>query len=260
MYRAGLRHRITSYLEKNHLICSEQNEFRAERSCLDHIYSLYNASKIRLNQNLQTFLTFIEFSKAFDYVETEFLLHKLLNIGIEGKVYNLVKSIYSNPLSCVQLNGHLGGWFPVESGVRQGDSLSPILFAVFINDLAALMNQLDAGVWIGEDKLSLLMYADDIVLLSENPEQTQSQLDVMTQCCSQWVMAINAKKSQIVHTRHHQHKRETTKLYCCGQELMYVDSYKYLGYYIYDHLKDQKTVNILTGSAERAFGKIKDMF
>ena len=144
--------------------------------------------------------------------------------------------------------------------MRQGDSLSPILFAIFINDLATEMNSLDAGIWIGGDKLSLLMYADDIVLLSENTTQTQSQLDVMSQWCSQWGMAINAKKSQIVHVRHHQKRRESKKLFCCGQELQYVKTYKYLDYYIHEHLKHTQTTEILTGSAKRAISKIINMF
>ena len=69
--------------------------------------------------------------------------------------------------------------------MRQGDSLSPILFTVFINDLAAKMNNIEAGVPVGLDKLSLLMYADDIVLMSSDVSQAQQQLDIMTNWCSQ---------------------------------------------------------------------------
>ncbi len=81
------------------------------------------------------------------------------------------------------------------------------------------------------------MYADDFVLISDNVTQTQQLLDVKSNCCSQWGMAINAKISQIFHVRNRQRKRGTQKPYCCGQELMYVETYKYLGYYIHEHLK-----------------------
>ena len=90
--------------------------------------------------------------------------------------------------------------------------------------------------------------------------QTQSQLDFMSEWCSQRSMGMNTKKSQIVHVHHHQKKREIKKLYCCGQELMYVATYKYLGYHIHEHLKNTKTTEILTASAKRAFGSIINMF
>ena len=87
--------------------------------------------------------------------------------------------MYTDPMSCVQINGYLGKWFKVKSGVRQGDSLSPTLFSIFINDLAQSMRDVEGGVMIQNEMLSLLMYADDIVLLSENTPKAQCQLDVM---------------------------------------------------------------------------------
>ncbi len=79
-------------------------------------------------------------------------------------------------------------------------------------------------------------------------------------CCGTILCHCNAKKSQILHIRHHQKKRNTTTLYCCGHRLEYVDTYKYLGYHIHEHLSHSRTVHILTNSAKRAFGKIVNAF
>ena len=107
-------------------------------------------------------------------------------------------------MSCAQLNGQLSHWFEVQSGVRQGDSLSPLLFSVFINDLAQEVNNINAGVYMVEEQCSLLMYADDIVFMSPDVGKAQQQVTVLHEWCDRWRMSINPKKSQIMLIRHHQ--------------------------------------------------------
>ncbi len=58
-------------------------------------------------------------------------------------------------------------WFITKSGVKQGDTLSPTRF---INDTVHKVNNLNLGINIGNRKLSILLYADDIVLLSDTEE------------------------------------------------------------------------------------------
>ena len=140
-------------------------------------------------------MTFIDFQKAFDFVFHPYLYHKLINLGVAGDIYHCIKSIYHSPQSCVILNNELSDWFPVSSGVRQGDSLSPVLFASFINDLVDKINEAGAGVYMGGEQVSLLMYADNIVLISPNEEKSQMQLDTMSEWCSRWSMRINTKNS-----------------------------------------------------------------
>ena len=93
-------------------------------------------TKPETNHYQDTYMTFVDFSKVFDYfVQREFLLHKLLNLCITCKLNTSIKSVYTNPESCVDLNGYHGEWFVVGSGGRQGDLLSLILFTSFIIDL-----------------------------------------------------------------------------------------------------------------------------
>ena len=131
LFTAALAARLSSYLEANKLLSNEQNGFRPNRSCTDHIFTLYNLCMIRRNLKSDTFLSFIDFKKAFDFVNHEFLFHKLLNAGIHGNYYFAVKNVYKHPVSCVQVNGELTDWFEVGSGVRQGDSLSPIFCLLY---------------------------------------------------------------------------------------------------------------------------------
>jgi hypothetical protein len=120
------------------------------------------------------FTAYIDLKKCFDYVDRDMLLYKLLINNIDGKLYNSIKNIYASSVSCKSINYKLTDWFSCLSGVKQGCNLSPALFSVFANDLAREINDLDLGVTVGDIKLSLLMYADEIVLMVDSVEKLQS--------------------------------------------------------------------------------------
>ena len=111
------------------------------------------------------------------------MLFKLLLNGIDGKVYNSVKSVYQSSESCIRINGKLSPWFFSETGVKQGDSLSPTLFSVFINDLVKQINDLNRGFYLHSKKLSILLYADDIAFIAKSEEaDLQCMLDKLHGC------------------------------------------------------------------------------
>ena len=90
-------------------------------------------------------------------------------------------------------------WF--NTGVHQGQNDSSTLFIIFLNSLAVKLKSLNIVVNIGEVNVTLLLYADDIVLLSKNEADIQSLLNETEKWCCQWRMKINSEKTQIVHFR-----------------------------------------------------------
>ncbi len=122
------------------------------------------------------------------------------------------------------------------------------------------MTSRDTGICVGGLKIPLLLYADDIVIMSENEVKAQEQLDIMTAWCKKWKMSINAKKSQIVHVRNPQRKRSNVELSCCNQILKYVSTYKYLGFLMQEHTNPKIAIETLTSAASRSFGRIVSMF
>jgi hypothetical protein len=109
------------------LIVDEQNGFRKKRSCEEHIFTLTSLIKKRINDNMSTFVALIDLEKAFDCIDRTLLLYRLLCNNIDGKVYTIIKRMYTNTTSCLKLNNIFTDWFEVTCGVRQGDNLSPTL-------------------------------------------------------------------------------------------------------------------------------------
>ena len=80
--------------------------------------------------------------KAFEWIDRDLLLYRLLLYNFDGKMYKAIKkNVYTNSTASVRLNGNMTDWFSVNSGVRQGDSLSTTLFNIYLNDLAAKIKE-----------------------------------------------------------------------------------------------------------------------
>ena len=75
-----------------------------------------------------------DYKKAFDFVDRTSLWSKMLGMGINGKIINVIRNLYSQAKSCVKSGGYLSEFFNCNVGVRQGENLSPLLFAIFLND------------------------------------------------------------------------------------------------------------------------------
>jgi hypothetical protein len=86
--------------------------------------------------------------------------------------------------------------FSSNIGVRQGDDLRPNLFKQFINDLPEIFDQTCNPATLNSLKVNCLLYADDIVLLSETAEGLQNSLDKLSRYCKKWGMKINTEKTK----------------------------------------------------------------
>ncbi len=260
-YSTVINKRLLKYLETNKLLCDEQNGFRANRSCLEHIYTLYTILKNRKNTSQDTYVAFIDFSKCFDLIDRDMLYFKLIETGIDGKMYFTLKSMYSNTMSCVNINGNLTEWFYTVNGCRQGDVTSPTAFSILINDLIKEIKASNIGVKINDLILNVLAYADDIVLLAESPEQLQNLINIVHNWCCKYRFIINPNKSNVVHFRNPPKKR-TDFEFKLGNvaELSVVENYKYLGTFLDEYVTFGKATEVLSAAANRALGSMINKF
>ena len=118
-----------------------------KHNCQDHISS----ENWKLT-NLDTYTCFVDFKKAFVSIPRELLWHKLTKIGIRGKLLKSIKALYTNLHSSVKFNDKLSPAFEIGHGVKQGCTLSPTHFNIFINDLIEYLNEAADGICMGNYK------------------------------------------------------------------------------------------------------------
>ena len=246
--------RLSSWCEANGKIVDEQNGFRESRSTTDQVSTLTNIIDSRKKRKLSTFCAFIDFRKAYDCINRDILWAKLDSIGVSGKLFNAVKSLYASVASCVRINNLTTDWFDVSCGLRQGCCLSPLLFNIFINDVAVRIKALGKGVMIDEDLVCILMYADDIVLISENAEDLQLMLNCLNEWCGANAMSVNASKSNVVHFRPNSIPKTGHGFTCGEHHLVISDRYTYLGLTLNEYLDFNVTARAVAQSASRALG------
>ena len=255
-----LNNRLCNYDLNHNIIVEEQNGFRKKRSCAEHVFVLTSIIRKRKFLKLPTYVAFIDLQKAFDHIDRDLMLFMLLSHGIDGKLYKVIKAMYSNTKSCLKVNNLTTKWFDVRCGVRQGDNLSPTLFNYFINDLATVIKNLNRGVLFGKEKVSILLYADDMVLLAQNEFDLQLMLNSLHKWCVQWRVNVNCSKSNIVHFRPPS-KQPTHFIFKYDTKVLErVSDYKYLGVCLDECLNYKKCSSILADSAGRALGGIISKF
>ena len=82
----------------------------------------------------RVYCAFIDYTKTFDLIGRPALWQKVLNHGVNGHVLQVIYNMYQSAKSCVKSTGKSSQFFTCDAGVRQGENLSPILFAMYVND------------------------------------------------------------------------------------------------------------------------------
>ena len=257
LYTNILNKRLVEYMDINNVIQDEQNGFRKDRSCEDHIYSLTSIIRNRKNDGRDKYTCFVDMAKAFDRVNRDILFIKLANIGVSGNMLESIKTLYAECKASVNVNGSYTDFFNITAGVKQGDGISPTLFSIFIDNLVKGIKELDLGVEIDTNfQVSTLLFADDIVLIAPNEVNLQLMLDYLTKWCVENRMEVNINKTKIIHFRKTNSARTVFNFHLGNCPIDICDTYKYLGIILNEHLDYTETANALSESAGRAFSSL----
>ena len=130
-----LNNRIKAVIDGHYLLSDAQYGFRLQRSTVDATFVLHSSVNKIINIKERLYCAFIDLKSAFDKVNRNGLWSKLYNLGIKGKFLRVIKNMYTSVKSCVRNCNNYSEYFECAVGLRQGEVMSPIMFAMFINDL-----------------------------------------------------------------------------------------------------------------------------
>ena len=150
-------------------------------------------------------------------------------------------------------------FFSQDRGVRQGCSLSPTLFNIYINELANVLEKSAApGFTLHDSNIKCLFFADDLVLLSPTQQGLQQNLDLLQQYCQTWALAVNMTKTKIMIFQKRSRSQGTKHKFLLGTSFIeHSSNYNYLGLKISSTGNLKNAVNELREKACRAFYAIK---
>ena len=210
--------RLKKYSENKKILTHKQHGFRKSKSTISAIVELLDNVYENFNTRLDSYIIYLDLKKAFDTVSHKILSKKLQNIGLDYQMVKWFESYLGDRKQQTRLNNMSSDFLPVTYGVPQGSVLGPTLFAIYINELAEVIN------------CNLIFYADDTVLFHHDAIFLQHELGKVHNWCNDNLLTINCKESQWMKTGIIDRNVDPNIGFILGNRVLdRVKEYKYLG-------------------------------
>jgi len=187
--------KIYHVMESSDKFSKLQAGFRRGRSCEDQILKITQAIENGFNQKKmeRSVLVLLDYSSAFDTVWRQKLLLSMNDIGISKQMIRWIASFLDNRQAKVRFGGSMSRSRCMRQGLPQGSVLSPLLFIIYINNLASIL----------PGKETICMFADDVGILVTRRSATEAEraaqdiVDTVVTWSKEWRLTLNSSKSEV---------------------------------------------------------------
>jgi len=192
---------LSSWAEERGLRARGHAGFRKDFRTTDNLYILRTLIEQNTHKCKKVYCCFVDFHKAFDIVLRDLLWQVLAEMGIVGRFMQCLHSMYSqDSVRVMHPTEGLSTWFSCSIGVKQGCPLSPLPFGLYLDGLEKHLDALDGDSppQLVDIVVKLLLYADDLALMSETPQGLHKQIDALSEFCVERQLVINVSKTKVV--------------------------------------------------------------
>ena len=281
LFTSILNNRLNEWAEQNDIFNDCQFGFRKNRSTTDCIFMLNGLIEHFRNHSKPLFACFVDLTKAFDSASRKAMWFKLYQNKVSTKISNVIKNMYEKIKLCVRENvdnchhsnspdtahnnggndvnessndhGNNNCFFKTSNGVCQGESLSPFLFSMFLNDIDSfLRSDYEVGLSVFQLFITAIIFADDMVLLSDNRKGLQRGLDKLSDYCSAWGLTVNVSKTKCMAFKKNGKISKLDSWTYREEKLETTNCFKYLGFTFGSTGSYTKGTEALLAQAKRA--------
>lgn len=170
-------------------------------STAGHLQTIKTVIETTTEYNIPLHLAFVDYQKAFDSIETWSFLTAMEDARIDSRYTAIIKNIYDKATFHVKIDDDLKtDKIPLGKGVRQGDTISPKLFTLALENVSKKLEWGKKSLNIDGTYLSHLRFADDIVLLSTDVQKLNTMLSELNEQSEKIGLKMNLNKTKIMST------------------------------------------------------------
>jgi sorting nexin-29 len=226
---------VEPYVEE--ILGEYQGGFRKGRSTTEQILCLRMILERTCEYKLDIHQLYIDYKQAYDTINTTELVEIMKEFGIPMKLVTLVKMTLENTNSKMKIQGKLSPSFETVIGLRQGDSLSKLLFNLCTENIIRNV-RINPGGTIFNRTRQCLAYVDDVMILGRSEGYIKITLEEMVSISHQIGLQMNDTKTKYMINRHNEIKVKVIEM--MGKKYETAESFKYLGS-LMTHINDIET-------------------
>ena len=240
------------------LLSEDQFGFRKGRGTRDAVLAIRIILEKRLSKDKNTYIAFVDLEKAFDSVDWKQLFTIMKEAKINYKDRRIIWSLYREEIAVLRC-GQYEQQAKIRKGVRQGCSLSPALFNLYLQRALdeAENNLPEAGIKVHGQRIYKLCFADDLAVLAESEDQLQEVLREMEVTLARYNLKLSRTKTKTLVVS----KTGIPAHITLGNtQLNNVEEFTYLGSNVTTDARSKREINSRIQQAKIAFNKKRKIY